>query len=730
MATTVRPSLSTRRTSSTTPASFAASPSVTTARNPLHLKVHRLLSANWDDQATRSALDTLGTLDLDSQPSSTPSDPPTSTSTSSTKPRSLRKHVDSQLAQGSRAFLAAFSTVNDHLSSLDAHLASLHAGCDAVQLDLDRANSATRYLLEHAQGLRTQRATAQLQGELTHLFLERFTLGEEELRALTDREVPVGPRLFQAMDKTERIRDDCRALLSGEAGEGTQAGLDIMLLTSRHLDAGFAKLHKWLLFEARGFARDVLEVSATVREAVRRLKGRPEMLSEVLTLLGTTRSSAILNLFLDALTRGGSSSLPSSSSSTSSSANASLPRPIELHAHDPLRYVGDMLAWLHQSMAGEREFLESLFGLKDDAGEDEREGGRRVGEVHAWSRHRRTKTEVRLVRGETDRDRVRRLLDKDFEGCGRPLKIRVQQTIKSQESPIVSYRIAALIHFYKVTMERTVGEDALMSTVLGEIMDHAYSAFFDILAAQGRALLRFVQPPAAALSPPPALLDALHTLREIALVYSQSLLDASDLSPSRSSSSRSAERESTFAPVLSAALDPALALCDATAAHRPAQWDRAVFGINCRVEVLEALKPFADGEDAFCRARYGEVVKEVERLKGELADEHASQLLQDAGLAPLLAALHATPPEPLPMPALTALPPTLSAFLSALDPSSAPRLALLPAFVAAEIQRASLRRVGEAYEEVYDAAEKEGNGRGMRGREEVWVLLGVEREER
>lgn len=30
------------------------------------------------------------------------------------------------------------------------------------------------------------------------------------------------------------------------------------------------------------------------------------------------------------------------------------------------------------------------------------------------------------------------------------------------------YQIATLIHFYKITMERTIGVDALMSTVLTE----------------------------------------------------------------------------------------------------------------------------------------------------------------------------------------------------------------------------------------------------------------------
>ncbi len=37
-----------------------------------------------------------------------------------------------------------------------------------------------------------------------------------------------------------------------------------------------------------------------------------------------------------------------------------MPRPIELSSHDPLRYVGDMLAWTHQSTASEKEYAEIL----------------------------------------------------------------------------------------------------------------------------------------------------------------------------------------------------------------------------------------------------------------------------------------------------------------------------------------------------------------------------------
>lgn len=155
-----------------------------------------------------------------------------------------------------------------------------------------------------------------------------------------------------------------------------------------------------------------------------------------------------MNVFLDALTRGGPNGLP---------------RPIELNAHDPIRYVGDMLAWVHQTMASEHEFLESLFDLKSD--------GRRVGESRIFSPNLSTDptAETNLLPPLDDRKRVRVLLDKHMEGCARPLKMRVYQTIKSQEGSIVAYQLASLLDFYKATMTSTIGPDALLTKTLTEL---------------------------------------------------------------------------------------------------------------------------------------------------------------------------------------------------------------------------------------------------------------------
>jgi hypothetical protein len=79
---------------------------------------------------------------------------------------------------------------------------------------------------------------------------------------------------------------------------------------------------------------------------------------------GTARRTAIVRAFIDALTRGGERFcclLNHFSTSLSIVLGpGGTPRPIELHSHDPLRYSGDILAWLHQAAASEKEHIQTL----------------------------------------------------------------------------------------------------------------------------------------------------------------------------------------------------------------------------------------------------------------------------------------------------------------------------------------------------------------------------------
>ena len=65
--------------------------------------------------------------------------------------------------------------------------------------------------------------------------MERFTLSQDEIDAIVSRDVPVDRRFFSAMDKAERIRDDCRVLMAGEDGP-TEAGYVYKNLSTSRVD--------------------------------------------------------------------------------------------------------------------------------------------------------------------------------------------------------------------------------------------------------------------------------------------------------------------------------------------------------------------------------------------------------------------------------------------------------------------------------------------------------------
>ncbi|RXG62176.1 Conserved oligomeric Golgi complex subunit 6 [Armadillidium vulgare] len=119
--------------------------------------------------------------------------------------------------------------------------------------------------------------------------------------------------------------------------------------------------------------------------------------------------------FLDALTLGGPGGAP---------------KPIELQAHDPLRYVGDMLAWIHQALPSEREAAQLLFSKCVDIDASEQ---------------------------------VQQTISGVSESVCRPLKTRIEQVIVSEQGKgdpvggkkaVHLYKISSLLHFYMSTIKQ------------------------------------------------------------------------------------------------------------------------------------------------------------------------------------------------------------------------------------------------------------------------------------
>jgi hypothetical protein len=304
---------------------------------------------------------------------------------------------------------------------------------------------------------------------IVDLFLARFTLSDNEVNALCSSSVPVGSTFFAAMDRAKAIRDDCRVLMVGEDSP-SKAGYDLTTTTLYVLNSLIKRQSRYHGRDRRPPRKGIRQTRPIVQFRVPRhgprflsrsvqranrvhaapplppraprvrapsppskkklhTKTKNNNSSEALTVLAQTRQAATLSSFTSALTTGGTGT-----------------RPIELHAHDALRYIGDMLAWVHQAIAAEREFLETLLGI--DA------GARMPGAVRAPAH--------------AADEWLGELLDAAVAGLCGPLRARVLQTVRAQESALNAYKVARLLQFYALTMARTLGARALLTTTLNE----------------------------------------------------------------------------------------------------------------------------------------------------------------------------------------------------------------------------------------------------------------------
>ncbi|KAF8470455.1 oligomeric complex COG6 [Russula ochroleuca] len=694
--------------------SQTASPSPL-ARNPVSLRLYKVLGATFEDEATKEALSTLSYLyslsessavisaakedvvapdgidevDMDSVkdvPSFLRGAPPGDTAAKARK--HLRRDIESKMEEGSLRFLAAFGVVDQKLDVLQTHISTMRAQCEEAQVQLQSTNEACKSLLDRAGSLRDEQQQVKTRQSIITLFLARFTLSADEADALSSPEVPVGPTFFAAVDRAQAIRDDCRVLMAGE-NSPSRAGLDIMAVTSTHLEKAYDKLLRWCSVEFRGMGRDAsLEVPDELSEAVRRLRSRPELLSDALTVLAQTRQTTLLSSFTSALTTG------------NRTGGIGARRPIDLHAHDALRYIGDMLAWVHQAIAAEREFLEALLSIDT--------GSRMPGAVRAPAH--------------AEDEWLGELMDAAVAGLCGPLRARVLQTVRAQESGLYAYKVSRLLHFYALTMARTLGSRALLATTLKETTAASYTVFFDAIAAQGRALSRISLDQAdTSVTPPQALLAHAQDLRAILALHTAE----AEGDGNGDGEVASAEDSATIERALDALVDPAVRMCVAAAGEKDAAlrrhvtsapspvtttatagtgvggvWDRPVFVLNCLTYLVDTLAPYP------CAARkHAELDGAVEARVLELIEEHYEMVLRDSGLHDAIRACEETPEdEPLAhVPACdpSTLRSTLASFahwLTSLDAVHAPRLAALTApALHARVHRAAQRRLGHVY---------------------------------
>nr|CAG4646151.1 EOG090X03SX [Macrothrix elegans] len=448
------------------------------------------------------------------------------------------------------------------LDNVQNEVTSMDQTCKEMASRLAAVKTKTHHLMSQMNSYKTTTNLLNMQLDIATRMVETFRLSPSEMAELRSADRPITTEFFSALRKAKKIHSLCKQVLQN----GHQRTFfEIMEEMASLQDAALERLYRWTQSQCRTV--DSPEANMLLTQAIGCLQDRPVLLKYVIDEYCTVRRAFVARSFIDALTVGGPHGTP---------------RPIELHAHDPARYVGDMLAWLHQMTPTEKENAQALLKGCD-------------------------KSDINEL--------VKDALSNITEGVCRPLRMRLEQVISPDTGPAILHTLSGLIRFYLKTIGEVVPNSALIET-LNDVHDQCQHTFITSLESQVGRLLERIHPPNQDLSPSLGVNQVLNLLRDV--LSGGHIVDA---------------QAADVANVINKVVDPLMGCVEETASRLP-RIDQAAYTLNCYYQIHSSLSLYEYVDD-----RVESLKVLMENQLAILSTEQATSLIHSLGLGPVCSLL-------------------------------------------------------------------------------------------
>jgi len=562
------------------PVSPNSSAAPSSRSNALQNRITAVLAASYADLDIRQTLGLLDDRNLQNTPGTR---------------RALRLDVQHELISCNAAIVDDFGQVASQLQRIGAAIATLNDSCARMRTHMTAAQRNTGALLDDARTILDSKQQGVAKQKLFNALQAHYILSDSDVAALTSVAEPVNDEFFQVLGRTKQIHEDCQVLLGVE---NQRLGRDILEQSSRHLKAAFQKLFRWVQRELKALDLENVQINSAIRRAIWTLAERPSLFQTCMDSFAETREQFLSNNFYAALI-----------GAPVDSDHPIMGKAIELSAHDPLRYVSDMLAWTHSATVSEREALEVLF-ISDDGQIAKNMQTGRGNEI--WARASPEDDGQALPFD--GRKALNELMGRNLTGVLHQLKQRTEQVIHSHQDATLAYKISALVAFYANTFTGLLGEIPVISETLRPLSSTAIRAFQSSMHDHVAGLQTDLTIPTDDLAAPEFLLDALETLRTLMQSF-----DTSYVHMNR------AQRTEEFQPILQAALDPYV-LGFENIAKRMRSPNSEIFALNCLFLTRESLAVYTFAD------RSEDLQSRIDVYEIQLADAVHTWFLQQSGI--------------------------------------------------------------------------------------------------
>ncbi|XP_063617541.1 conserved oligomeric Golgi complex subunit 6 [Cydia splendana] len=384
------------------------------------------------------------------------------TSNSSNTRRMLVNEIEKRDMLVNKTISIEYNKVSEKLQVLLDSLSTLDSSVRDMSKKLNDSKTKTHHLITQTTKLKSERKKTEKKLVWVDAFVKNFNISTEQNEYIYNVSVktPLTADFFGTLARIEKLNDNCKTLV--KCWYQTSA-FDIMEITGIQQEVAIEKLYHWTIGACRSIDSPN---NALVPRALAKLQNRQVLFSNIIDEYCTARKATIVQLFIDALTKGADSGS----------------KPIEFYANDAKRYIGDILTWVYQIIPIEKENLAIL--LKDCDLQDKN-------------------------------DQITQALTTITEALCPLLKVRAELILKPDKDPLVLWSISNLINYYKEVIQAVMPKGHLIDSFT-ELLQKSEEVFIITLDSKiQRELSHGVKAPPSDLNPSVVVTNLVGFLRDL-----------------------------------------------------------------------------------------------------------------------------------------------------------------------------------------------------------------------
>lgn len=502
--------------------------------------------------------------------------------------RKLASVLDQRQLDSAQEFLSAFHTLVEDAHRLADQTGAIAEECGESAAGIDEYSKRLAPFIDAFQRIEDEQRFYEGGVELLDRLDNQYKVTEDDEEVLNGG--TVNDTFFCALDHLRAALHNCESLAKSQF---RHAGALLVEDATTLLGRAHATLAEFVKGYVPRFSAESPVLDTLFQRALGELRGTA-LFDGCLSAIAAERGRCKLYRFQVALSVGGPGGFPP---------------PIERSAHEPFRYVSDLLGWTHQTVASETELFSVLLSPEESSGRGRRTGDASDGRARLAEQGASTQHTAKLR--ETG-------LDAALGPLAEPLRVRIFQVYEQLLSTTQVFKLAQLVDFYRTTIASATSPACPLCTALDRCYAEATRVFAAQISATAAKLRESPPVPLGDLAPPAQVTEVCKLIDELL----RSRYETIGMSDSADISTSLADRLIT--PLLTSAFAGAQqVLRDSDAI--------AVYLINVTDEVLATLSRYGS-----MRAQCEGLDEQVEGQLDTMMTAHARTTLSRSGLGALL----------------------------------------------------------------------------------------------